>query len=258
MAISDKVGAGATGALAGARAGGVLGGLAGPTGVLAGQVVGGALGGLGGIMGVGTNEAEELRQRRIEELQRKVDAGEGLSDEEFSTLAAMRIDPLRAQNRQAERQTQARAGSQDIGAGSFFKADLEREASQTQAMGEQMAQLQIADETARLRNISELERLTNANQADQEQRRANAFSSVMDAIVGFESMESARAEEDISSQLLTNQAQQRLDDLGVDLSDPSTQEAMGYLERFDLSNGNGLTGADFFEQRRRDLYGGNF
>jgi hypothetical protein len=187
-----------------------------------------------------------------------VDAGEGLSDEEFSTLAAMRIDPLRAQNRQAERRSQARAGSQDVGAGSFFKADLVREASQTQAMGEQMAQLQIADETARLRNIAELERLTGAQQADDDQRRGNAFSSVMDAIVGFESMESARADEDISSQILTDQAQQRMNDLGIDLSNPSTREAMGYLERFNLSNGNGLTGASFFEQRSRDLYGGNF
>jgi hypothetical protein len=71
-------------------------------------------------------------------------------------------------------------------------------------------------------------------------------------------MESARADEDISSQILTDQAQQRMNDLGIDLSNPSTREAMGYLERFNLSNGNGLTGASFFEQRSRDLYGGNF
>jgi hypothetical protein len=144
-------------ALRGAQAGAALGlGAVGP--------VGGAIGGLaGGAAGFLMGGPSEMQTLRDEQLKKLLDAQKfgtlGLTEEEMNQLRANTIDPVLAQQRQAELLYNAQLGGGGATTGHVQRVGLEREALERAELARGQQQINNINMQAALAQEAELNRM---------------------------------------------------------------------------------------------------
>ena len=94
-----------------------------------GTLIGGVIGGAGGYAMGGPTDAQSMRDEYLKKLIYDEQMGMlGLSDEERRQLEANMLDPVLAQQRQAENVYRSGLGIQDVGAGQVARQQLARQA----------------------------------------------------------------------------------------------------------------------------------
>lgn len=156
---------GAQGAATGLAAGGLKG-------AAAGALIGGGLGFATG----GPTAYERQRIDALDEMLRRQELGMlGLTDEERRALEAQTIDPLRAQQREAETRRLGAMGIGDIGGGAFAKAALADADKMREAEARERQEIAAADVREKNREEAMLKKDLEAQAAQDEQKRAEAM-----------------------------------------------------------------------------------
>ena len=126
------------GAEYGGYAGSALGALGlGPIGTIGGTIIGGAVGlGRSALRNIITDEdmAEKRRQLRLAGLLRRAELGELVDPEEMAAIERQYMDPYLANQRAQQQRALQQVAAQDMGAGSFARAQQARAAAQAEEM----------------------------------------------------------------------------------------------------------------------------
>jgi hypothetical protein len=186
---------GVKGAITGATTAAQLGG---DPRIIAAAAGAGALGGVGlGALAGRPTEYERDRRDALDEMLRRQELGMlGLTDEERRALEAQLIDPLRAQQREAETRRLGSMGIGDIGGGAFAKAALSEQERQDEQLARERQRIAQADvkaanqEEERIRE--ELEKMAAVDQAQRAEDAAaieEELAGTLDAVMGGAALE---------------------------------------------------------------------
>lgn len=153
-------------------------------------IIGTVAGGIGGLVkyGVGNivrakdETAESLRERRIRDLLRRAELGELVDPQEMAAIERQYMDPYLANQRAQQQRALQQVAAQDMGAGSFARAEQARQARQAEEL---MVQTDRIENQQRLAEEAERKELAALVAGDIEAAQKAAEQAGRDADAAF-------------------------------------------------------------------------
>jgi len=177
-------------------------------GTVAGGLVGGIKYGLGTIARAKDEVAESERERRLRALLRRAELGELVDPQELAAIEQQYMDPYLANQRAQQQAALQGVASQDMGAGSFARAEQARQASQAE---ETLKMANLIENQRREQEEAERKELAALVEGDIEGAQAAAEKAGKDADAAFNQFMTSVDPEELAETEWSKQFMEKLD-----------------------------------------------